>query len=131
MPRSHALSHVAVSVPPGTLTDDYRDRVLEFYGSILGWREMDQLRLPDRMTIAVGKDCYINVRERGDDAATYGGYDHFGVLVDSEDDLRQLWGDLQSNHPEVTLRPISEGEGALTFRLHYLLPVAVEVQFFG
>ena len=130
MPRSHALSHVAISVPPGTLTDGYRARVLEFYGSILGWSEIEGLRLPDRMTIAVGKDCYINLRER-DDAATYRGYDHFGVLIGSEDELRQLWDDLRDNHPEVTLRAISEGEGALTFRLQHLIPVAVEVQYFG
>jgi len=38
--------------------------VIGFYGAILGWREIDQLRLPDRMTIAVGKNCYVNLRER-------------------------------------------------------------------
>jgi hypothetical protein len=119
-----------MSVPPGTLTDDYRRAVLDFYGEILGWREIDQLRLPDRMTIAVGKNCYVNLRER-DDAATYHGYDHVGVLVRSEDDLRQLWDELDQHHPEVTLRPISQTGAALTFRMQHLIPLAVEVQFFG
>ncbi len=128
--RSNSLSHVAMSVPPGTLTDEYRRNVLDFYGAILGWREMDQLRLPDRMTIAVGPSSYVNLRERDDDAATYRGYDHFGVLVGSEDELRRLWDELSNNHPEVTLRAISGTGGALTFRLQHLLPLAVEVQFF-
>src|SRR6476469_8808911 len=70
--RSHTLSHVAVSVPPGTITESYRTAVLDFYGRMLGWREIEQLRRPDRITIAVGPACYLNLRER-DDAATYRG----------------------------------------------------------
>jgi catechol 2,3-dioxygenase-like lactoylglutathione lyase family enzyme len=128
--RSHTLSHVAVSVPPGTLTESYRAAVLQFYGEILGWREIEQLRRPDRMTIAVGPSCYLNLRER-DDAATYRGYDHFGVLVDSEAALRTLWDELRRDHPGVTLRDISEGGTTLTFRLHHLIPMPVEVQYFG
>jgi hypothetical protein len=127
---SQGLSHVAVSLPPGTLTDEFRGNVIDFYGAILGWREIEQLRLPDRMTIAVGASTYVNLRER-DDAATYRGYDHFGVLVGSEEELRRLWDDLDENHPDVTLRAISEVGESLTFRMQHLLPVAVEVQFFG
>jgi hypothetical protein len=48
MPLSSGLSHVALSVPAGTLTDDYRARLLDFYGRRLGWREMEALRRPDR-----------------------------------------------------------------------------------
>jgi catechol 2,3-dioxygenase-like lactoylglutathione lyase family enzyme len=128
--RSRALSHVAVSVPVGTLTDEYRRQVLDFYGAILGWREIEQLRLPDRMTIAVGRSCYFNLRER-DDAATYHGYDHFGVLVDSEDQLRALWDELARDHRDVSLQPISAAGSTLTFRFHHLIPAAVELQHFG
>ena len=46
MPSSYGLTHVAMSVPEGTLTDAYRERLLEFYGRILGWREMEALRRP-------------------------------------------------------------------------------------
>lgn len=119
-----------MSVPAGTLTEEYRAGVLDFYGALLGWREIEQLRLPDRMTIAVGRDSYVNLRER-DDAATYQGYDHFGVLVDSEDELRALWDDLDRAQPKVELREISQTGATLTFRFRHLLPQAVEVQFFG
>ena len=129
--RSRALTHVAMSVPAGTLTDEYRARVLEFYGELLGWREIEQLRRPDRMTIAVGRDSYVNLRERADDAATYRGYDHFGVLVDSEEQLRTMWADLDRSHPEVDLDEISGTGGTLTFRMRHLLPQAIEVQCFG
>src|ERR1700674_4226348 len=40
------LNHVAMSVPSGTLTDNYRSELLEFYGGLFGWREMEAFRLP-------------------------------------------------------------------------------------
>jgi hypothetical protein len=33
------LSHVAMSVPEGTLTDEFRAELLGFYGRILGWTD--------------------------------------------------------------------------------------------
>ena len=130
MARSQHLSHVAMSVPPGTLTDEWRARVLDFYGKLFGWREMESLRLPDRLTIAVGSS-YINVRERAD-APTYSGYEHFGVAFTSADELRKIWGDANnSDNDDVTLEPLSDsGDGYLSFRLHYLLPLTIEAQYF-
>jgi catechol-2,3-dioxygenase len=128
--KTHSLSHVAMSVPPGTLTDAYRKEVLDFYGDLLGWREMEDLRLPDRLTIAVGRGCYVNVRER-DDAMTATGYEHFGVLVRSADDLAHVTKELQTKHPDVAVTPQSTTEGGHhTIRFQHLLPLAVEVQYF-
>jgi catechol-2,3-dioxygenase len=131
MPSSSGLTHVAMSVPEGTLTDAYRALLLEFYGRILDWREMESLRLPDRMTIAVGPSSYINIRERPDSMVTHG-YEHFGVLVPSAEDLQQLWADLANEGDRVQLEPLStsdDGEGS--FRFRYLLPMAVEAQFYA
>jgi hypothetical protein len=131
MPSSSGLTHVAMSVPEGTLTDAYRVRLLEFYGRILDWREMESLRLPDRMTVAVGPSSYINIRERPDSMVTHG-YEHFGVLVRSAEDLQQLWADLAHEDDDVQLEPLSasdDGEGS--FRFRYLLPMAVEAQYYA
>ena len=131
MPSSSGLTHVAMSVPEGTLTDMYRARLLEFYGRILDWREMESLRLPDRLTVAVGPSSYINIRERPDNMVTHG-YEHFGVLVRSAEDLQQLWADLANEEADVQLEPLSpsdDGEGS--FRFRYLLPMAVEAQFYA
>jgi len=130
MPRTQVLSHVAMSVPTGTLTAEYRERVLDFYGRIFGWRELESLRLPDRLTIAVGAS-YINVRERAD-APTYNGYEHFGVSFPTAEELKAAW---QRAHDDggdaVTLEPIEEtADGFVTFRLRYLLPLTVEAQYF-
>jgi hypothetical protein len=120
-----------MSVPAGTLTDEYRAQVLEFYNRVFGWTEMESLRLPDRMTIAVGAS-YINIRER-DDAATYTGYEHFGVSFPTIEELRSVWARAEADAvaAEVTLEPIEESaDGFATFRLRYLLPLTVEAQYF-
>lgn len=120
-----------MSVPEGTLTDEYRSRLLEFYGRVLGWSENESLRRPDRLTIAVGRSSYINIRERSDSMESHG-YDHFGVLVRSTAELRELWAQLADEAENLELEPLvtsDQGEGS--FRFRYLLPMAVEAQFYA
>jgi hypothetical protein len=57
VPKSLGLNHVGMGVPVGTLTASYRTALLDFYGDLLGWREIKQLRLPDRLTILVGNSA--------------------------------------------------------------------------
>ena len=131
MPGSIALTHVAMSVPAGTLTDDYRQRLLDFYGRVLGWREIEALRLPDRLTIAVGRSTYVNLRERPDSMVTTG-YEHFGVSVRSAEELRRLWHELDDGDEDVDLEPLSTNDaGEGSFRFHHLLPMAVEPQYYA
>jgi len=129
--RSCGLTHVAMGVPEGTLTEDYRAQVLDFYGGLLGWREMEALRRPDRLTISVGGTSYINLRERSDGVANHA-YEHFGVLVSSADELRALWDELAGRGEDVELEPLvptDQGEGS--FRFRFLLPFSVEPQFYA
>jgi catechol 2,3-dioxygenase-like lactoylglutathione lyase family enzyme len=126
---SSGLSHIAMSVPAGTLTDEHRAELLDFYGRHFGWREIESLRLPDRLTMSIGGNCYINIRERSE-SATYLGYEHFGLLVESPDDADRIWAGLESDGRDVHLEPLSSGDdGYRSFRFRYLLPLAVEVQF--
>ena len=130
MPSTQVLSHVAMSVPPGTLTDEFRTRVLDFYGRVFGWHELESLRRPDRLTIAVGAS-YINVRERAD-APAYNGYEHFGVSFPDLDGLQAAWRRAYDDGAAgMTLEPIDAStDGFATFRLRYLLPLTVEAQYF-
>jgi hypothetical protein len=126
---SKYLSHVAMSVPVGTLTDAWRAEVLDFYGRCFGWHELDELRLPDRLTIGVGSS-YINVRERAD-APAYNGYEHFGVVVASAEAARAIWAEAAETDVGAELEPLTEGaDGFVSFRVRYLLPLTVEVQYF-
>jgi hypothetical protein len=118
-----------MSVPSGTLTDEYRAALSEFYGRHFGWREIESLRQADRLTMSVGGRTYVNIRERSE-SATYHGYEHFGLLVESPDDVDRIWDSLASDDRDVHLEPLSRGdEGYRSFRFRYLMPLAVEVQF--
>lgn len=129
MPKSRGLSHVAMSVPPGTLTDSYRDELLAFYGEHFGWTEMEALRLPDRLTIAIGGGNYINVRER-DEPMVSDGYEHFGLLMRSPEDADDVWAALDRDARDVELEPLDRrDDGYRNFRVRYMLPLTVEVQF--
>ena len=83
-----------------------------------------------RSTHGCGRpSSYINLRERPDSMVTHG-YEHFGVLVRSAEDLRQLWADLANQEENVQLEPLSTNDdGEETFRFRHLLPMAVEAQF--
>lgn len=130
MPKSRGLSHIAMSVPTGTLTDRFRDEVLAFYGEHFGWSEIESLRLPDRLTMAIGAGNYVNVRERAEPMVCEG-YEHFGLLLRSPEDVEEAWTALDGDRRDVHVEPLDRGEdGYRNFRFRYLLPLTVEVQFF-
>jgi hypothetical protein len=127
---SQGLSHVAMSVPVGTLTDSFRADVLGFYGEHFGWTEIESLRLPDRLTMAVGAGAYVNVRERAEPMVCEG-YEHFGLLLRSTEDVEEAWTALERESRDVPVEPLDRGDdGYRSFRFRYLLPLTVEVQFF-
>jgi hypothetical protein len=118
-----------MSVPAGTLTDEYRTKLLDFYGRHFGWREVVSLRLPDRLTMSVGGHTYVNIRERSESMRCHG-YEHFGLLVESPDDVDQIWASLAADSGDLHLEPLArDDEGYRSFRFRYLIPLAVEVQF--
>jgi 4-hydroxyphenylpyruvate dioxygenase-like putative hemolysin len=124
------LNHVAMSVPSGTLVDRFRAELLQFYGSLFGWSEIESLRLPDRLTVSVGRHCYLNVRERPDPMVC-SGYEHIGIVVESTEEAERLWKLLNTDRRDVNLEPLATGDdGFRSFRFRYLLPLTVEVQFF-
>jgi hypothetical protein len=130
MPVPTGLNHVAMSVPPGTLTDEYRAELLQFYGDAFGWKEMESLRLPDRLTLSVGGHTYVNLRER-DEPMACSGYEHFGIVVGSSAQADDLWSRLAIETRDVNLEPIQQrDDGFRSFRFRYLLPLAVEVHYF-
>jgi hypothetical protein len=119
-----------MSVPRGTLTDECRAELSRFYGEFLGWREIDSLRLPDRLTFRVGRHTYVNIRER-DDVMQTTGYEHLGIVVESTDAAEQLWKRLDAQSNDLELTELGAGDdGYRSFRFRYLLPLTVEVQYF-
>jgi hypothetical protein len=123
--RTKRLTHVAMSVPTGTLTSEFRANVLGFYGALFGWRDLEPLSNDERLTIATGGGCYINVREQAQPAVLQ--YEHFGVEVESVAEVRKIASEASALGAECepTGEPVM---GVVTLRLRYLLPMAIEVQ---
>ena len=120
-----------MSVPRGTLTDEFRAELKKFYGMLLGWNELRDLALPDRMTMAVGGDSYVNIRER-DDAMVTHGYEHLGIVLDSGEDVEKCYRTLEREQRNMYLEPLTEADdGYRAFRFRYMLPLAIEVQYFA
>ena len=123
------LNHVAMSVASGTLTDEWRADLLEFYGALFGWREIESLRVPDRLTILVGQHTYVNIRERAEPMIC-SGYEHFGVVVSSGDEVEEIWNRLDASPLDLELEPLNiENGGFRSLRFRFMLPLALEVQF--
>jgi hypothetical protein len=120
------ISHVAMSVPVGTLTDEFRAELLRSYGGFFGWRELESLRRADRLTIAVGGGDYVNVRERVR-SAEYSGYEHFGLRLPSAQAVEAAWAALAADGRCAELDPLGVGEDTYR-RFRYLLPMGVEMQ---
>jgi len=126
---SAGLNHVALSFPAGTLSDEFRGQVRTFYGELLGWTEIDDLKLPDRMTMATGGGTYVNLRER-DDAMVCHGYEHLGVTVRSAADAEAIYAALDASDSDLELGDMNRGDdGFRSFRFRHLFPMAVEIQY--
>jgi hypothetical protein len=127
-PHSEGLSHVAMSLPEGSLTPHFREAVVAFYGRHFGWTEIESLQRSDRMTLAIGGRDYVNLRERPDPVA-YGGYEHFGLLLASPEAVDETWAAIGRADEDVHLEELKgDPDGYRSFRFRYLLPLIVEVQ---
>jgi hypothetical protein len=122
------LTHVAMSVPPGGLSDDCRASIIAFYGEHLGWTEMVGFRAPDRLTLAVGRTSYVNIRERRD-AMSVSGYEHVGVRVGSLERLHELAEAVAAAGVDEVGPVEALPNGSASFRFRHLLPLAIEVQY--
>ncbi len=125
--RTNALTHIGMSVPVGSLTPQHRADILAFYGDAFGWKEMRGVSNAERLTILIAPQSYINVRETAEHQPT--SYEHFGVLVDSADEVDSLW----TRVTELGASPDplkSASDGYPSFKFQHLLPMGIEVQHF-
>lgn len=114
-----------MSVPVGSLTPERRAEILAFYSDAFGWRDMQGVSNDDRLAMWIGPGSYVNLRERADHAEL--SYEHFGVLVESADAVRELWA--RVTELGATPEPLNREAGVPMFKFQHLLPMAIEVQY--
>jgi len=134
MVQEQRFTHVALTVSSELFEEKQRAELLGFYADVFGWRENPDLAIPGKRIFlrAPSNAQYITIRASGQPMST-SGYEHLGVAVDSESELRAIHeraARLSHRFPELELGPIqTEYAGRLlTFRLRFRLPLTLEVQ---
>ena len=132
------FNHVAMSVPAGLLDEAGRADITRFYGEVFGWQEHPTMT-EDRKRLVMGVHSYDQfvfvVADDNPMQAPRG--DHFGMAVDSLDELKEVLRRAEAFAArDGRVDIIGYGvEDFVVLKLHsfyvrYLLPLMVEVQYF-
>jgi hypothetical protein len=129
------FNHMEMTFPIGSLTQELREEIDAFYGSIFGWTALD--------TEVVGQSCHLLMPDpdqfillaESDKPMSSPGYDHLGLLQDSRqevDDLLAACERYAEKDDRVTIKRYEDlVYPSLTihaFYVKYLLPIYFDVQ---
>jgi hypothetical protein len=124
-----------LTFPKGTLTDEFRDEVDAFYGSVFGWKSTDTDVIGQRCHLLLpDADQFILLAESSRPMSSPG-YDHLGLLQDTRaevDDLLEACKRYQEKDDRVQIREyedlVSPQLTVHAFYVKYLLPIYFDVQ---
>ena len=134
MPR---FNHVAMSVPADLLGEEGRRDLVGFYDEVFGWKELPTETV-DRKKLVLSAYTYEQfVFLIADDPPMVAPrLDHFGMSVDSEQELDDMLARAKAFHARddrvdiVDKELTDHGMLAITsFYVRYLLPMMVEIQW--
>jgi hypothetical protein len=129
------FNHMEMTFPIGSLTQELREEIDAFYGSIFGWTALD--------TEVVGQSCHLLMPDpdqfillaESDKPMSSPGYDHLGLLQDSRqevDDLLVACERYAEKDDRVTIKRYEDlvypGLTVHAFYVKYLLPIYFDVQ---
>jgi hypothetical protein len=132
------FNHVAMSVPADLLDEAGRADITRFYGEVFGWQEHPTMT-EDRKRLVMGVHSYDQfvfvITDDNPMRAPTG--DHFGMAVDSLDELMEVLRRAEAfaardGRVDIIGYEV-EDFGVLklhSFYVRYLLPLMVEVQYF-
>lgn len=140
------LNHVEMTVPRGTITDEWCSSLDTMLTGIFGWTGKTQ-QMVHPMTGAdvkarfydISDDQFLGVNEH-ENHVNPGEDDHVGFYVDSEEEMRDLLAKcllLASNDRRVEFMHVSNGEPTLLegeetvtagFYVKFLLPTFFDIQ---
>jgi hypothetical protein len=134
------LNHVAISMDPAILDDRGRADVLDFYGAVFGWTEGDNSGEAGNPLIlytgAFGQFVYLLP---ADPPLTAPPLDHFGLMVDTLDEFREILRRAQDRaatddrvriideHARITHGPAHDYTLTSAY-IGFVLPLMIELQ---
>ncbi|MBM3661184.1 MAG: hypothetical protein FJW95_17005 [Actinobacteria bacterium] len=129
------FNHMELTLPRGTLTDEFRSQVADFYGGVFGWAAST--------VQVVGQDClYLHVDEgqfilcaEVDNPIQSPSYDHLGLLMDTRAEVDAALDEIKSRAATDDRIRIKEYEDLVmervtvhAFYVKHLLPIYFDVQ---
>ncbi len=135
-----SFTHVALSVPREQFQNQFISDIRLFYNEVFGWTEIKDLAIEnERLILRIfgdGSEQYLNIRAR-DEPMTTSGYEHLGFAVSHREDFEQLHllcRDYAKKDVRVQVSEVKRGgeDGRyFSFRVDYLLPLCIEVQYWA
>ena len=136
-PRAPRFNHVAMSMPADLLGPESRAEIARFYDEVFGWKEIPQMTEDFRRLVL---SCYtveqfvFLIAE--DEPMTCPRLDHFGISVDTEEELDAMLARaraFQADDDRVDIidkKVDDHGVLAITsIYVRFVLPMMVEVQW--
>jgi hypothetical protein len=129
------FNHMELTFARGTLTDEFRDEVDAFYGSVFGWKSTDTEIVGQRCHLLLpDPDQFILLAESGKPMSSPG-FDHLGLLQDTRREVDDLLEDCKRYREKDDRVQIQEYEDLVypqltvhAFYVKYLLPIYFDVQ---
>jgi hypothetical protein len=129
------FNHMELTLPRGTLTSGFREKIDAFCHSVFGWLAFDT-EVDGRFghLLVPGPDQFILLTER-DDATAAPAYDHIGLLQESPEEVDRFLGACE-RYAEMDDRVtivrfedlVSPDATVHAFGVRYLLPVYFDVE---
>lgn len=131
------FNHMELTLPLGTLTDEFRAEAREFYGDVFGWTVTDTQILKQTglllSTDSVTSQFILLLEHR--QPMTPPPFDHLGVLCDSREEVDavlakcEAW---QEKDPRVEIKRyqdlVTPTITVHAFYVRHLLPIHLDVQ---
>jgi len=131
------LNHVAMSLPAHRLGAAGRAEILDFYGDCFGWTEIEEQTKDEVILVmAVGHWDQFVFLHAEDHPMTAPRLDHFGVSVQSRDDMDAVWERIsrwkaKDDRVDVIEPHVEDHDVVKIHSLYvkHLLPMMVEAQY--
>lgn len=129
------FSHVALTLPARLFEPGPRAELLGFYDEVLGWREDPAFARDDRILLRAPSPLQYLTLRRAETPMVTSGYEHLGVEIASEDELRAVHeraARAGAGRDGFELGPVRTlyDEVLVTFRMRFRLPLTLELQHF-
>jgi hypothetical protein len=138
-PSTARFNHVAMSMPADALDETGRRAIIDFYSEVFGWQELPTETVDrHKLVLMVYRVDQFVFLIAEDDPMKAPRLDHFGLGVDSEEELDAFLARaraFQEKDPRVDIIDKSvevyPGLSITNFYVRHLLPMMVEVQYFN